>query len=95
MLYLNYREIKKYLTVCDVLSFFKINNLKLKNSNFSGPCPIHGGSNPNAFHFHKHKKIFNCFTQCGGGNILDFIMKYKNVSVYDAGLIALEILNYN
>ena len=92
MPYLNFNEIKNNLTVKDVLIFFEIKNLKLKNLNYSGPCPLHNGSNPNAFHFCKRKKIFNCFTRCGGGNILDFIMTYKNVTVYEAGLIALDIL---
>ncbi len=92
MPYLNFQEIKNNLCVEDVLNYFDIKNLKLKNLNYSGVCPLHKGENPNSFHFHKYKKIYNCFTQCGGGNILDFIMKYKGVSIYEAGLIALEIM---
>ena len=91
-MYLNFKEIKNILTVEDILDYFQISNLKYKNGNYSGSCPIHGGKNPNAFHFSSKKKIFNCFTKCGGGNILDFIIKYKNVSVYEAGLIAYKIL---
>lgn len=92
MPYLNFNEIKNILSVDAILLFFEIKNLKLKNYNYSGPCPLHNGTNPNAFHFSRQKKLFNCFTNCGGGDILDFIMKYKKVSIYEAGLIALKIM---
>ena len=90
-MYLNFKEIKKFLEVADVLDYFQIDTLKYKNGSYSGSCPIHKGKNPNAFHFNERKKIFNCFTKCGGGNVLDFIMKYKKVSIYEAGLIAFKI----
>ena len=92
MPYLNFYEIKTFLTVEDALLFFEIKNLKFKNYYYSGACPLHKGSNPNAFHFCSRKKVYNCFTRCGDGNILKFIMKYKKISVYKAGLIALEII---
>ena len=91
-MYLNFKEIKEKLTVEEVLNELNINHLKFKSESYSGFCPIHKGKNKNAFHFNKSKKIFNCFTKCGGGNILDFIMKYKNISIYEAGLIGLNIV---
>lgn len=52
----------------------------------SGPCPIHGGKNPNGFHVSTQKNVFNCFTKCGGGNVLDLVMKVEDCDIRDAGL---------
>lgn len=93
-MYHNYRNIKRSLEVAKVLDYFQIKNLTYRNGSYCGPCPIHMGDNKTAFHFNIEKKIFNCFTHCGGGNVLDFIAKYRDVSIYNAARIALKIINY-
>jgi len=50
-----------------------------------GPCPIHGGKNPNSFHANTEKNVFNCFTGCGGGNVLDLVAKIEKCDVRAAG----------
>lgn len=90
-MYIDFKLLKQKLEVKTTLDYFGITNLKFNNNYFYGSCPIHGGDNLTAFHFNTHKKIFNCFTKCGGGNILDFIVKFKKISVYQAALLALDI----
>lgn len=91
-MYLDFRMIKEDLDVVSVINYFELDGLTEKYGSFHGPCPIHKGDNITAFHFSIEKKIFNCFTRCGGGNILDFISKYCNVPIYEAGKIGLNII---
>ena len=92
-MFIDFKRLKLKLEVKNVLDFFKINNLKYKNGAFSGTCPIHKGDNSTAFHFNEKKKVFNCWTKCGGGNILDFIAKFNNISIHQAAVIAVDIIN--
>ncbi len=92
-MYINFKKIKDNLEVDSVINYFNLDGLTKKYGSYHGSCPIHKGDNSNAFHFSIEKKIFNCFTSCGGGNILDFISMYCNVPIYEAGKIGLKIIN--
>lgn len=94
-MYIDFKLLKQQLEVENVLNYFDIKTLKRYNGSFAGRCPLHPGDNPTAFHFNIDRKIFNCFTHCGGGNILDFIAKFKKVSIHQAALIAHDILGKN
>lgn len=94
-MYINFKLLKHKLDVASVIRYLGIKTLTLKNNSYTGRCPIHNGDNSNAFHFNVDKKIYNCFTHCGGGNILDFIAKFKQVNIMTAGEIGLDILKCN
>ena len=86
--FVDFREVKARVSIRDALARYHfLDGLKDKgNGNLVGPCPIHGGKNPNAFHVSTEKNAFNCFTSCGGGNVLDLVAKVERVSVRDAAL---------
>jgi len=43
---------------------------------FVGPCPIHGGNNPNAFVVSLSKNLWHCFTGCNrGGDVIDLVRR--------------------
>lgn len=92
-MYLDFRMIKEKLEVVSVINYFKLEGLTIKNGSYQGSCPIHKGDNHTAFRFSIEKKIYNCFTRCGGGNILDFICNYCKVPIYEAGNIGLNIID--
>ena len=69
-----------------VLQYYGINLRKSGENTLVGTCPIHHGDNPNAFHVDMEKNLFNCFTHCGGGSIIDFVMKKETLSCYHAVL---------
>lgn len=94
-MYINFKLLKQKLDVASVIKYLGIKTLTLLNNSYVGRCPIHNGDNSNAFHFNVDKKIYNCFTHCGGGNILDFIAKFKQVNIMTAGEIGLDILKCN
>src|SRR6185436_21118856 len=64
---------------------------KKSGDSLSGPCPLHGGSNPTQFRISVSKNIWNCFSECKqGGNVLDFIAKMEKGSIHAAALKAIE-----
>ncbi len=67
-----------------LLNFYSLTLKQVASHHMTGCCPIHNGDNPNAFHVDLEKNLFNCFTQCGGGSIFDFVMKKEKISFYQA-----------
>ena len=57
-----------------------------------GPCPLHGGDNPNAFVISLSKNIWHCFTQCNaGGDVVKLVQRldsktYRQTAGYLASL---------
>ncbi len=57
-----------------------------------GPCPVHGGDNPNAFVISLSKNIWHCFTQCNaGGDVVELVQRldsktYPQTAAYLASL---------
>ena len=69
-----------------LLQYYGINLRKSGEISLVGACPLHHGDNPNAFRVDKERNLFNCFTHCGGGSIIDFVMKKEKLSCYHAAL---------
>jgi DNA primase len=55
----------------------------LNNKNFVGLCPFHNEKTP-SFRVDDDKGLFYCFGCNKGGNILNFLQYYKNISLPDA-----------
>ena len=57
-----------------------------------GPCPVHGGDNPNAFVISLSKNIWHCFTKCNaGGDLVELVQRlygktYPQSAAYLASL---------
>ena len=92
----NYDRIKEMLSIERVLNEYGlINELKRNQYKLYGKCPLHKGDNPSAFHVDLEKNLWNCFTHCGGGSVIDLLMEIEKVSVYEAGLIGEKLLQIN
>lgn len=90
---INYEKIKKDLPIEIVLKEYGlIHDLKKSQYRLYGQCPIHKGDNLSAFHVDLEKNLWNCFTHCGGGSVIDLLMKIENVNVYQAGLLGEKLL---
>jgi len=48
---------------------------KRQGDRLVGPCPIHGGDNPNAFVVSLGKNLWYCFTGCNGGDLVDLVRR--------------------
>ncbi len=90
--FVNFRAIRERITMEQVQEHYGVlHTLSRKGSRLSGPCPIHHGTNPTQFRVETDRNIWNCFSECKhGGNVLDFIAKKEDCSVYDAALKACE-----
>ena len=86
--WINFREIRARVTLEQVLTqYYALTNLKRTNNIATGPCPVHGGDSPRAFHVDYDKGLWHCFTQCKrGGNQLDLVACKDNVPVREAAL---------
>jgi hypothetical protein len=67
-----------------------LEKLRRDGDELKGICPIHGGEKE-SFGVHVVRGVFNCFACKKKGNVLDFVMHFKQVNVKEAGqwLIAL------
>ncbi|QJC37757.1 DNA primase [Enterobacteriaceae endosymbiont of Donacia bicoloricornis] len=82
--YISRLFISNLLDQIDIVSLIKNKiNLKKKGKNFFGICPFHLEKNP-SFVVSSSKQLYHCFG-CGiHGNIIDFIMKYDNLSFLES-----------
>ena len=90
--WIDFAALKSSVPIRDVLEHYGfLDSLSDKGQGkLVGPCPIHGGKNRTSFSVHTEKNIFNCFGECGGGNVLDLVMKVEDVGIRDAGLLLCE-----
>jgi DNA primase len=84
--YLDISQIKAQIPMAHILNYYGVNLRQIKHGHLAGCCPIHKGDNPNAFHVNLKLNLFNCFSQCGGGSIFDFVMKMEQLTFYQAAL---------
>lgn len=51
-----------------------LHQFRIRGDRITGPCPIHGGDNPNAFVVTRSRNLWYCFTQCQrGGDVIDLL----------------------
>ena len=74
-------QIRESINIVDFIGRFV--RLKRSGRNYMGLCPFHREKTP-SFSVSPEKQIFHCFG-CGvGGNIFTFLMKYENITFYEA-----------
>lgn len=56
-------------------------NVRLVGDVYRSTCPIHKGNNDTTFSFNPNNKLFNCFSECGGGDIFDFIALINDIDI--------------
>jgi len=75
-------ELKRTVKAEAVLSHFGIEGLRRSGAELIGPCPVHGGDNPTAFHVNVEKNVWYCHTGCGrGGSVVDLAMALLKTDV--------------
>lgn len=86
--WVNFKQIREEVSLRAVLlELYGLTNLKVTGEKAVGPCPVHGGDNPRAFHADFDRNVWHCFTGCkGGGNQLDLVAKKDGLSIRDAAL---------
>jgi DNA primase len=87
------KDLKKQVAIGQVLEAYNLcDRLKHHSDYLVGPCPLHGGDNPTAFRAHLVRGIWNCFTACGGGDIVDLICSIEKCSKASAALVLQRLI---
>ena len=73
--HLNFADLKRRVSIMTVLNTKEaMTPLKKRGDQLCGPCPVHGGDNPNAFVISLSKNIWHCFTRCNtGGDVIKLV----------------------
>ena len=85
--WIDFKALKASVSIRDVLDRYGyLDKLEEKKAGtLVGPCPIHGGTGKASFNVDVGKNVFNCFSKCGGGNVLDLVMKVEGIEIREAG----------
>ena len=76
--------IKNYITeemFLEYLSKIGAKNIRKIGDVYRSTCPIHKGNNDTTFTFNPEKMLFNCFSECGGGDIFDLVAMMNDLDV--------------
>jgi DNA primase len=73
--HLNFAYLKRRVSIVTVLNTKGVmTQFKKRGDQLFGPCPVHGGDNPNAFVISLSKNIWHCFTRCNtGGDVINLV----------------------
>ncbi|MBI2373869.1 MAG: toprim domain-containing protein [Deltaproteobacteria bacterium] len=86
--WIDFAEIRRLVSLEDVIfRLYKIEGLVRTGDKLVGPCPVHQGISPRAFHADLSKNVWKCFSKCqAGGNQLDFVVRREGIDVRAAAL---------
>ncbi len=74
-------EIKSRCNIVDVIG--SVVSLKKKGANYQGLCPFHNEKTP-SFVVSETKQLFTCFGCHESGDVIQFVMKYYNLTFVEA-----------
>jgi len=81
----SFAQVKQNIPLLTVAKSYGV-ALRRSGSELIGPCPLHNGDNPTAFHLNPDKNRWRCFTQCGYGDVIDFVANMEGCSLLDAAV---------
>ena len=72
------RRLRQAVSITEVLTHYQLDiNLRERRGELVGPCPLpgHGGdrSNRSALRVNPARGVWNCFTHCGGGDVVEMV----------------------
>jgi len=72
--------LKNNIQPIDLLNHYNAKHIEETTNHIRCACPIHNGDNPSAFLFNKRNKLWFCHSgDCGGGDIVSFVMKMEGL----------------
>ncbi len=76
------KQLKERVPIKTVLSDKGLmTHLRRRGQRLVGPCPVHGGDNPQAFVVDCSRNLWHCFTHCqGGGDVVELLRRLDNSS---------------
>ena len=85
--YVNFSDVKRSVTMRQLVAHYGIDWLKESGDELRGRCPIHAqAKGQRSFHVSLEKNVWQCFSCKARGNSLDFCMAMEGISVRAAAL---------
>ena len=85
--FINFKQLKEQVSIKQILKYYSLlDNLTGKGDTLSGYCPVCEGEADDLFRVSISKNCWNCFGDCSGGNILDFVSQMEECTIREAGL---------
>ena len=75
------QQVRESNDIIDILSEYV--SFKRNGDNYMALCPFHNEKTP-SFVASRKKQIFKCFGCGESGNVISFIMKYKNINFIES-----------
>src|SRR5579862_8552370 len=91
--FLDFKEIKRRVTMADVLARYQVTLRRVNQAALTGKCPLpsHSSGSKNTFFVNEAKSVWYCHSDScknngkrAGGNIIDFVALMENCSAYAA-----------
>jgi DNA primase len=78
---LAFSQLKRNVSIKTVLTAEGLAaSLKRRGQRLVGPCPVHGGDNPQAFVVDLARDLWYCFTRCqGGGDVVELVRRMHHL----------------
>lgn len=89
---IDFEAIKASVSISDVLSRYTRTFPKRK---YRIRCPIHGGTDDYNFAVDDELGLWNCFSHCGGGDVISLFAKLENISNLEAAKRMTEAFRIN
>jgi DNA primase len=92
---IDYRELRRRITMREVLDLIDFQPASRHGDQLRGPCPIPGcrRTSERAFSVHLTRHVYRCFTCHSHGNALDLWAVVRGLSLHHAALDLCHILS--
>jgi DNA primase len=85
---LSFKELKQRVSLEHVLRHYNLfDTLHVKGKSHRGSCPFCEAADGTPFSVSLEKNCYQCFTCKASGNILDFVSRWEDVSIREAGQV--------
>jgi len=92
---ISFSKLKQSVSITTVLADKHLDTfLKKQGDRLTGPCPIHQGDNPQAFTVDLTQNLWHCFTQCGGGDVIELVRRFDSCSYSQVGVYLQQLVGH-
>ncbi len=85
-MWVDFAALKSSVPLAPLLRRYQVRLRRSGRDQYRGPCPIHRGEGPEAFHANLRRNIFHCFSCGAGGSVLDFVAAMEGCDLREAAL---------
>lgn len=84
--WVDFAALKQSTALAPLLHHYGVKLRRSGHDQYRGPCPIHHGQGPEAFHANLTRNLFHCFSCGAGGTVLDFVAAMERCTLREAAL---------